>query len=111
MNQNIETSDYNERHIGRKKRKRQKAEQIFKPKELKFTSKRGIKWVSYYEHVLPLKLCLWMKGLKDEMHISHVYLIKDNVLSHQTARQVNDKERQSHRIIALDWSSKSLDSN
>ncbi|RPA98352.1 hypothetical protein L873DRAFT_1790343 [Choiromyces venosus 120613-1] len=45
------------------------------------------------------------------MGISYLYLIEDNASSHQTARQVDNKERQSHGIITLDWPSKSPDLN
>ena len=41
------------------------------------------------------------------MQVPQLYLVQDNAPFHQTARQINNTERQSLGIITLDWPSKS----
>ena len=102
FNDNIQRTNEEEGRTGRNKRKKRKAEQLFKEKELVFTSKGGINWVSYRERVLRPKLYPWMEAQKEMMHVPHLYLVEDNVPCHQTARQIDNTEHQSRGIITLD---------
>ena len=108
LNSMIENLNKEEGRSGRHKRRKRKAEQTFKEKELEFTSKEDINWVSYQERVLRPKLYPWMESLQKTLGVPYLYLVKDNAPSHQTTRRIDEDERLSHGILTLKWPSKSL---
>jgi len=111
LNSMIENLNKEEGRSGRHKRRKRKAEQLFKEKELEFTSKGGINWVSYRERVLRPKLYPWMESLRKTLGVPYLYLVEDNAPSHQTARRIDEDECLSHGILTLNWPSKSPDLN